>query len=37
MNNCKAISTIKSILKDNDRDRICILIDGQWGIGKLIQ
>lgn len=34
MNNCKAISTIKSILKDNDRDRICILIDGQWGIGK---
>ncbi|MCW6076764.1 KAP family NTPase [Clostridium sporogenes] len=28
------MSTIKSILNDNCKDKVCIFIDEQWGIGK---
>lgn len=34
MNYNKAISTIGNILRDNDKDNVCIFIDGEWGIGK---
>lgn len=34
MNYEKALKTIERILKDEVDEKICILIDGQWGIGK---
>lgn len=34
MDYIKAMSTIKDILDDNDKEKVCIFIDGQWGIGK---
>lgn len=34
MNYEKALKTIERILKDEVNEKICILIDGQWGIGK---
>lgn len=34
MNYEKALKTIARILKDEVDEKICILIDGQWGIGK---
>lgn len=34
MNYAKALETIESILQDNKNEKVCILIDGQWGIGK---
>lgn len=30
----KTLDTIKKILVQNSKDKICIFIDGQWGIGK---
>lgn len=34
MNYEKALKTIEKILKDEVNEKICILINGQWGIGK---
>lgn len=30
----KTLSTIEKIFQQNDKEKICIFIDGQWGIGK---
>lgn len=34
MNYEKALKTIERILKDEAEEKICLFIDGQWGIGK---
>lgn len=36
MNTTKLQATVNKILKDyeNDNNKVCILIDGNWGIGK---
>lgn len=34
MNYKKAVETIENILEDSNGEKVCILIDGQWGIGK---